>query len=222
MAGARGRRATGEGILEDRPATHLVSERRHAFDGRVWDVVTETVELPGGEAVTRDFVAHPGAVAVVAYRDPGEILLVRQYRHPVGRDLWELPAGLLDVVGEDPLAAAARELFEEADAEAGTWHVLVDFFTSPGGSSEAIRVYLARDVTAVPDAGRFDRVAEERDIEARWVAVDDVLEAIAAGRVHSPTLLVGAYAVDAARRSAWTTLRGADSPWDRAPGYSAG
>jgi ADP-ribose pyrophosphatase len=207
-----------DGPIQDRAAPRPVNERDVAFKGRIWDVVTEHVRLAEDAVVARDVIRHPGAVAIVAFREPGEVLLVRQYRHPVGRELWEPPAGLLDVAGEDPLAAAKRELHEEADATAETWDVLVDFFTSPGGSSEAIRIYLAREISEVPRADRFVREAEEKDMIRRWVPVDDVLAGIASGTLQSPTLLMGIFALDAALRAEFATLRSADAPWTRASG----
>ena len=202
--------------VKDTAAPRHVVERHVAFTGRVFSIVTDHVQLADGTVVVRDVMAHPGAVAVIAYRDPGEVLLVRQYRHPVGRDMWEPPAGLLDVAGEDPLAAAVRELHEEADAVAKEWSVLLDLFTSPGGSSEAIRIYLARGISEVPHADRFAREAEEREMISRWVPVDEVLAGIAAGALQSPTLISGILALDAARRAGWATLRPPDAPWTRA------
>jgi ADP-ribose pyrophosphatase len=183
-----------------------------SFAGKVWDVDTERVDLSDG-VVTRDFVRHPGAVAVIAYDGAGAIYLVNQYRHPVRRELWEPPAGLLDVADEDPLLGAKRELAEEAYLTAATWHVLADFYTSPGGSSEAIRIYLARDFADVPEAERFAREAEELEMTGEWVPLAEVLDAISAGRAGCPTLVVGAYALDAALRSGEDTLRPADSQW---------
>lgn len=212
------REARDEGPLRDLEAPRAVTERDVAFRGRVWDVVTDHVRLDASQVVARDVIRHPGAVAIVAFREPGDVLLVRQYRHPVGREMWEPPAGLLDVAGEDPLAAAERELMEEADSVAGVWHVLADFFTSPGGSSEAIRIYLAREISEVPHAGRFVREAEEKDMIRRWVALDEVLAGIAAGELQSPTLVTGAFALDAARRAGFATLRPTDAPWARSPG----
>jgi len=212
------RDASDEGPVRDLPAPRPVTERDVVFRGRVWDVVTEHVRLDANTVVARDVIRHPGAVAVVAFREPGDVLLVRQYRHPVGREMWEPPAGLLDIAGEDPLAAARRELMEEADVVAETWHVLADFFTSPGGSSEAIRIYLARGISDVPHADRFAREAEERDMIRRWVALDEVLAGIAAGELQSPTLVTGAFALDAARRGNFASLRPSDAPWARSPG----
>jgi len=201
-------------ILSDRKGRRFVRDRIEGFRGRVWDVVTERIDL-GTEVVTRDFVEHMGAVAVVPYREPGEVLILRQYRHPVGRELWEPPAGLLDHEGENPLETAKRELHEEADLIADTWHVLLDVFSSPGGSSEAIRLYLARDLSLVPEGERHTRKAEEREIEARWIPLEDALSAIVSGRLGGPTAVMGFLAVDHARRAGWSTLRPADAPWER-------
>ncbi|MFO7244545.1 MAG: NUDIX hydrolase, partial [Actinomycetes bacterium] len=189
-----------------------MKDSRTVFEGRVWSVVSDVVEYADGPAV-REILQHPGAVAVMAEDERGRVFLVRQYRHAVRRELWEPPAGLLDVAGEDPLLAAKRELAEEADLVASTWHVLADLYTSPGGSSEAIRIYLARDVSPVPEEERFQREAEEAEMDGEWVALEDVLDALAAGRVCGPTLTVGAYALDAARRPGGATLRPADAPW---------
>ena len=133
------------------------SEVVHA--GMVWDVVRDTVDLGDGGTVRREYVRHPGAVAVIALDDEDRVLLLRQYRHPVRLELWEPPAGLLDVPGEDPRAAAVRELAEEADLVADSWWQLVDFFTTPGGSDETVRIYLARGLRTVPEGERHVREA---------------------------------------------------------------
>lgn len=205
--------AWGE-FFADRLAPREVQASRVQFSGRVWNIVSDTVDLGDGRIVRRDVVEHPGAVAVMALNERDEVYLVNQYRHPVRGELWEPPAGLLDVAGEDPLGAAQRELWEEADLTADTWHVLQDFYTSPGGSSEHIRVYLARGIAEVPEAERHAREDEERDMVGAWVPLADVLAAVAAGRVKSPTVVTGAYALDAARRAGWSTLRPSDAPLD--------
>ena len=132
------------GPLRDRLDPRPVRSAERPFRGRVWDVVSEEVDLGEGGVVTRDFVDHTGAVAVLALDDDDRVVLVQQYRHPVGAFEWELPAGLLDVDGEPAHLTAARELLEEADLVAGEWHLLLDHYASPGGSSEALRVFLAR------------------------------------------------------------------------------
>lgn len=202
----------------DRSRRVLASQR--VFTGPVFGVVSERVLLDGGDAapVRRDYVDHPGAVAVVALRGaPGaeELLLIQQYRHPVRARLWEIPAGLLDVDGEDYLDAARRELAEEVDLRAGRWEVLVDYFTSPGGSDESLRIYLARDLTDVPVGARHERTDEERDMPTVWVRLDAAVEAVHAGRIHNPSAVVGVLAADSARRRGWASLRPADAPWMR-------
>jgi ADP-ribose pyrophosphatase len=150
------------------------------------------------------------------------VLLIRQYRHPVRMDLWELPAGLLDEPGEDPAMAAARELAEEADLEAADYRVLVDYLPSPGGSDEAHRVYLARDLRPVPPDRRHVRTEEEADIVTAWVPLDDAVRAVLTGRVHNVGAVAGILAASAARSFGWVTLRPAHTPWpahpDRRPG----
>ena len=204
------REARGE--LADLAAPRPTLARHERFEGRVWNLVSDEVDL-GHAQVTRDFVQHTGAVAMVALNESDEVYLVRQYRHPVGAECWEPPAGLLDVADEPPVEAAKRELHEEADLTAATWHVLADFFPSGGGSSEAVRIFLARDLAVVPEAERHVRTDEERDMVGVWVPLDEVLAAIAAGRMHASSLVVGAMAADLARRSGWSTLRPADAPW---------
>lgn len=203
--------------LRDQFAPRPVTSSRTVFEGRIWSIERDEVELSDGVA-TRELMRHPGAVAVMAYDGAGRVYAVRQYRHPVRRELWEPPAGLLDHEGEDPLEAAKRELHEEADLTADTWHVLADLYTTPGGSSELIRIYLARDVHEVPEGERFEREREERDMVGAWVDLDEVLTAIARGEICGPTLTVGAYALDAAIRSGFSTLRPGDAPWPQREG----
>jgi 8-oxo-dGDP phosphatase len=200
-------------LIADAPAQHPLTAETLLHRGRVWDVARETFDY-AGTPITREVIRHPGAVAVLALDEQERVLLIRQYRHPIRTRAWEIPAGLLDVSGEPPLTGAQRELAEEADLAAATWNVLVDFQNSPGGSDETIRVFLARDVTALP---AFDRHDEEADIETRWVPLDDVVDAVLARRVQSPSLVVGALAAVAARARDWATLAPGDEPWLRHP-----
>ena len=200
----------------------VATETIHA--GMVFDVVAERVALDGDgsdaehpSVVRREFVRHPGAVAVVALDEHERVLLLSQYRHPVRRELWEPPAGLLDVVGEDPRGAAARELAEEADLTAGRWDVLVDYFTSPGSSDEAIRVFLARDVAPVAEGEEYARQDEERDMVAHWVPLDEAVTLVLSGALHNPSAVVGILAAAAARAAGWATLRPADVRWPERP-----
>ncbi|MPV35808.1 NUDIX domain-containing protein [Georgenia subflava] len=203
-----------------RDASREVVASTRLHEGRVFDLVADEVRLdPGdGAPVVREYLAHPGAVAILAMRgEPGaeEVLLIQQYRHPVRALLWEIPAGLLDVAGEDYEAAAARELYEEADLRAARWDVLVDYFTTPGGSSESLRVYLARDLTDVGDDERHAREDEERDMPLVWVPLGEAVTAVHAGRIHNPSAVVGILAAASARAQDWAPLRAVGSDWLR-------
>ena len=173
--------------------------------------------MPGGVSSQRDVVVHPGAVAVVALRGEGEttdVLLVNQYRHPVGRRLDELPAGLLDVAHEPALAAAQRELAEEAGYAAATWHVLVDSLTSPGMSDEAIRIYLARDVAVV---ARDVQEHEELEMTSHWVPLASAVQAALAGELENGICVTGVLAAAQALTASTLHLRAADAPWPARP-----
>jgi len=194
-----------------------VTERHERFSGAVITVVSDAVRMPGGDVSVRDYVRHPGAVGVVALDEAGRVLLVRQYRHPVGRDLWELPAGLLDVHAEEALDAARRELAEEADVTAARWHVLADVLTSPGCSDEAIRLFLARDLAAVPDADLHVRTHEEATMLVEAVDLDTAVGWVLAGEVENAACAVGVLAAARARDSGFAGLRPADAPWRARP-----
>ncbi|MEO6827116.1 MAG: NUDIX hydrolase [Microbacteriaceae bacterium] len=200
--------------LADDPHEVPVLAHERVFDGKVWDIVREEFRY-GDESIVREYVDHTGAVAILALDANGQVLLIKQYRHPVRRRDWEIPAGLLDVVDEDPLAAAKRELAEEADLTAQQWNVLVDFYTSPGGSSEAIRVYLARGLHAT-DAP-FARQEEEAGIQVKWAPLDEVVDAVLARTLQNPSLAIGVLAAQAARRGGFASLGAADEPWASRP-----
>lgn len=203
--------------IADRTAPRPVTASEEVMHGRVWDVVRQRVDLGEAGFVVREYVRHPGAVGVLALDDEERVLLIRQYRHPVRMDLWELPAGIMDVAGEPPVEAARRELLEEADLKAEDWNVLVDWFNSPGGNDEAIRVYLARGVSAVDDLERHVRTEEEADIVTRWVPLDEALDGVLSGRLHNPTTVVGVLAAWASRQKGWAGLRPDDEPWRHHP-----
>jgi 8-oxo-dGDP phosphatase len=181
--------------------------------GTVVSVRRDLVRMPDGEEVGREAIEHPGAVGILAMDEAGQVLLIRQYRHPVGRQLWEIPAGLRDVAGEQPLATAKRELLEEAGYLAADWQVLADFFTSPGITSERLRVYLARGLTSVPDAERqYVPNHEEAHLTIEWAPLDVVVSRILAGNLHNGVMMIGVLAAYAASRDGFATLRGADAP----------
>ena len=203
--------------IEDRHTPHTVTESTTAWSGRIVDMVEDhVVVVEGEEPVVRQYTRHPGAVAVVAMRgEEGaeEILLLRQYRYPVNASLWEIPAGLLDIPGEDSRVAAERELAEEADLKAARWDVLVDFFTSPGGSTEPLRVFLARDLETTETS--FEREDEEATMEYAWVSLSDALDWVLAGRLHNPSTVIGILSAHAARGRGWEGLREPGAPWLR-------
>lgn len=203
-------RATG---LCDQTDDWPVTSTSELASSTIVQIRRDTVRMPDGEVAERDVVEHPGAVAVLGLDDDGRVLLIRQYRHPVSRQLWEIPAGLRDVPGEPLLATAQRELLEEAGYRAGVWHVLADYFSSPGFSTERIRIFLARNLALVPDSDR-DYVPdhEEAYLLVEWVPLDEVVSGVLAGDLHNGVLAVGALAAQAARQNEFAGLRGADAP----------
>ncbi len=201
------------GEIVDAPATLGVTEQIIRFEGRIWSVVTDDVDFDGTVA-RRDMVIHPGAVAVIALDDRDRVLLIRQYRHPVAQMLFEPPAGLMDSPEESGLATARRELAEEAGYTADDWHVLLDVYLSPGGTSEAIRVFLARDLHEMPGGRVHTGEAEEAHLPRAWVDLDEARDLVLAGRIGSPSAVTGILAAWVARERGWDSLRAADSPWE--------
>ncbi|MFI6066927.1 NUDIX domain-containing protein [Micromonospora sp. NPDC051227] len=192
-----------------------VRSREERYRGRIFDVVTEEVTMPGGGTGLRDLVRHVGAVAVVALDDAGQVVLIRQYRHPVGRHLWELPAGLMDVSGEELPVAALRELAEEADLTAGRVDVLVDLHSSPGFTNEIVRVFLARDLADVPADERHERHDEEADLQVVRIDLDEAVAMVLAGEITNASAVAGLLAAARARDTGFAQLRRADAPLPR-------
>lgn len=190
----------------DIPSERPVVEHTVLHRGRVFDLVADRVDL-GGAPVTREYLAHPGAVGVIALDDEDRVLLLSQYRHPVRRELWEPPAGLRDVPGEPEVDTARRELAEEADLVAERWWRLVDFYVSPGSSGEHITVFLARGLSPVPDAERHVRVDEEASMVPVWVPLDEAVAGVLGGSLACPTTVSGVLAAAAARARGWETLQ---------------
>lgn len=188
--------------LHDRHGSAPVTSSRTVFTGAVWDVRRDRLRL-GEDEVVREYVAHTGAVAILAVReDRGEpeVFLVQQYRHPVRAHDWEIPAGLLDVEGEDPLVAAQRELAEEADLRADRWEPLLALTPSPGGLDEVIRVYLATGLSDVPAGERHERRDEEAGMPCAWVPLSEAVRAVLAGQVRNAPMMLSVLAYDARRR----------------------
>jgi ADP-ribose pyrophosphatase len=199
--------------IGDEPAHWPVVSTAELAHGRLVTVRTDKVRMPDGELAERDVVIHPGAVAVLALDDARQVLLIRQYRHPVGRLLWEIPAGLRDVAGEPPWATAQRELLEEAGYRARDWRVLADYYTSPGFSTERLRVFLARDLEFVPENERdFVPEGEETQLVPAWLPLDEAVRKVLAGELHNGVAALAILAGYAARAEGYERLRPADAP----------
>jgi 8-oxo-dGDP phosphatase len=187
------------------------------YVGKIFALRADEVRMPGGSTARREVVEHYGAVAIVALDDDRNVVLVRQYRHPVGRRLWELPAGLLDMGDEPPHDTAARELEEEAGLAAQQWRVLVDVISAPGFSDESVRVYLA---TGLTDVDRPEAHDEEADLTVKRVPLDDAVQMVLAGEIVNSLAVAGILAAHA--MGAPETLRTVDSPWvDRSSKFRA-
>lgn len=187
-----------------------VLERTERFTNKVFTFVSDEVRMPDGTVAARDYLRHVGAVAAVAVDTADRVLLVHQYRHPVGARLWELPAGLTDVAEEAPVDTARRELAEETDLTAARWDALIDLHASPGCSSELIRVYLARDIGEVATRDRYRREHEEADMATAWVPLEEAVRRIMAGDITNATAVAGILAAARCRDAGWTGLRTAE------------
>jgi len=199
--------------MKDEPAHWPVVSSAELLRGRLVTVRTDQVRMPDNNLAERELVIHPGAVAVLALDDASRVLLIRQYRHPVGRLLWEIPAGLRDVAGEPPWQTARRELLEEAGYRARDWRLLADYFSSPGYSTERLRVYLARDLEFVPEAERdFVPEDEETQLVPAWLPLDEAVRKVFAGDLHNGVAALAIMAGYAARSEGYDRLRPADAP----------
>ena len=182
------------------------------YVGNIFALRTDEVRMPHGNIARREVVEHYGAVAVLALDDDNNVMLVYQYRHPLGRRLWELPAGLLDLGGEPPHITAARELTEEAGLAAAEWRTLVDLDSTPGFSDESVRVYLA---TGLTDVGRPDAHDEEADLTLRWFPLDEAIRMVLGGEIVNSIAVGGILAARTVTDPA--TLRPVDAPWPDRP-----
>jgi ADP-ribose pyrophosphatase len=197
------------------PGDHAfeVVSSRDVHIGRVVGLRVDEVAMPGGGTAIREVIEHLGAVAVVALDEDGQVVLIHQYRHPVGRRLWELPAGLLDSVDEQPVDGARRELAEEVGLAAQEWSTLVDVAASPGFTDEVLRVFLARGLSTVD---RDLQGEEEADLVIRRFPLDEAVRMVFTGEiVNSSTvggLLAAKLAVDGQAQP-----RPVDAPWQDRP-----
>lgn len=197
--------------ITDVPEVWPVERSVERFRGAKSGMRTDWVRMPGAEGpevVRRDYLEHPGAVGALALDDAGRVLLIRQYRHAVAHQLWEVPAGVRDQDGEPPVRTAQRELLEEAGYRAERWHALADFFPSAGFSTERIQVFLARGLTEVPAAEiDFEGVHEEADLPISWLSLDEAAAAVLEGRLHNSVTVVGVLAAVHAAREGFASLR---------------
>lgn len=196
-----------------------VQDSAEIYAGRVMALRSDRVVMPGGRVATREIVEHPGAVAVVALDADDRVMMIHQYRHAVRRRLWELPAGLLDVAGEDPVLTAQRELAEESGLAATDWSVLIDVVPSPGFSDESVRVYLARGISEVgrpvldgPDEGDN----EEADLTVKWVSMPVAVRMVLAGTIVNAVTVAAVLAAHVLA-GAPAAARPVDAPWQDRP-----
>ena len=170
-----------------------------AFQGRVFNVFTDTLQEPGGHRHIKDVIRHNGSVVMLAVderrnsADP-DVILERQYRHAAGQFLLELPAGTREP-GEAPLAAARRELMEETGLRARRWKMLLRYFASPGFLGEWMQIYLARDLREGVARPELDE-----QIEIVRMPLSQAMKMIAEGKIHDGKTLIGLSLYDAARR----------------------
>jgi 8-oxo-dGTP pyrophosphatase MutT (NUDIX family) len=209
--------------VRDQAEQWPVLDSAERFAGGAYSVRSDRVRMADGNVATRDVIVHPGAVGAIGYDTAtDEVLLIRQYRHPVGYQLWEPPAGLLDKPGEHPVHAARRELREETGFQADDWRTLVDLATSPGGSSEAVRVFLATGLSMADEgdgADRFVREHEEATLRLAWVPRAELVRQVLAGELHNSLLVAGLLALTVALGTpeGVAALRPADAPWPMRP-----
>jgi 8-oxo-dGDP phosphatase len=196
-----------EDVKESWPVTASAQQLRN----RLITVRADQVRMPDDQVAERCVVTHPGAVAVLALDDAARVLMIRQYRHPVGRLLWEIPAGLRDADGESPLRTAQRELLEETSYRAREWHTLVDYFSSPGFSTERLRIFLARGLEFDGENGH-ERQHEEKYIVTEWVALAEAVRLALDGKLRNGPAVMGVLAGHVAAAQGFSGLRPATAP----------
>jgi 8-oxo-dGDP phosphatase len=180
-------------------------------------VRVDDVRMSDGTVAPREIVSHPGAVAIVALDDDGKIVLVNQYRPAVGAQVDELPAGVLDVAGESALDTAKRELAEEAQLVAEQWNVLLDIHPSPGISTEAVRVFLARGLSPASDGG-FEPQHEEQTMTVSREPLSEAVRRALSGGITNSAAVAGILAAVHGRATGWRDLRPDDARWPARPG----
>lgn len=197
--------------MEDSPERWPVADSAVLLKHWLLTVRSDQVRMPDHQQAERVVVTHPGAVAVLALDEAERVLLIRQYRHAAGYQLWEIPAGLRDVTGEELVDTARRELLEETGYRAREWHVLVDIFNSPGFTDERVRIFLARGLEQLPDHG-YQREHEEKFLTTRWVPLAEAVALALAGKLHNGEAISGVLAGYIASLAGFSGLRPGDAP----------
>jgi 8-oxo-dGDP phosphatase len=198
-------------MVEDLPAESWpVSGTEEQFSNWLISVRTDKVQMPDSHHAERTVITHIGAVAVLALDEQDRVLMIRQYRHPVARQLWELPAGLRDVTGEALVDTARRELLEETGYAAREWHALIDSYSSPGIITERMRIFLARGLEAADSD--YQREGEEKFLRTAWVPLAEAVAAALAGKLHNGATVQGVLAGYIAQAAGFSRLRPADAP----------
>jgi len=197
-------------ISDPPPESWPVVGTEEKFRNWLISVRDDTVQMPDSHRVERTVISHLGAVAILAVDEQDRVLMICQYRHPVGRQLWEIPAGLRDVAGEALVDTARRELLEETGHTAREWHALVDSYSSPGISTERIRIFLARGLAAAESD--YVRQGEEKYLRNEWVPLAQAAQAALAGKLHNGATIQGVLAAYVASSTGFSGLRPPDAP----------
>ena len=184
-------------MLRDEAGDATETARERVFSGRIFDLDDVTIDFHG-ETLRRQWLVHPGSVAVLAIDERDEVFVLQQFRAAIGQHMWELPAGLRDEPGEPALDAARRELAEETGMQAAQWQKLTEFVPTGGSSDESVQVFLARELSTVQTD--FVRTGEEARMHVRRVPFQELVEAVLAGGIRNGALMVGVLAL-AAKRS---------------------
>ena len=184
-------------MLRDEAGDATETARERVFSGRIFNLDDVTIDFHG-ETLRRQWLAHPGSVAILALDEHDRVLVLQQFRAPIGQYMWELPAGLRDAPGEPALDAARRELAEETGLQAAEWQELTEFVPTGGSSDESVQVFVARELTEAQTD--FVRTGEEAQLRIRRVPFDELVEAVLAGGIRNGALMIGVLALAAKRR----------------------
>lgn len=158
---------------------------KNLYRGKIFDVALEKVSLPNGVTKDREVIRHPGASAMVPLLDDGKVVLIRQYRHAVGKFLWEVPAGTLEH-GEGPMECAPRELVEETGYEATSFEKLAEILPAPGYTDEHIHIFLATGLR--PAKQKLD---DDEVLEVQPTAFETAIRMIIEGEIQDAKTIIG-------------------------------